>query len=427
MRCPAKRLSQLGDWEERMSEAKPFIIAKYEVGEAWKQVKANHGKHGIDLESVEMFETELGSNLYKIWNRLSSGSYFPPPVRGVEIKKDNGKTRLLGIPTVADRVAQTVIRNYVEPQIEPHFHPDSYAYRANKSALDAIGITRQRCWKFNWVLEFDIKGAFDNIDHELMLKAVGHHVRCKWALRYIERWLKAPMVKEGELLERTKGTPQGGVISPLLFNLYMHYAFDQWMVRAYPNVPFARYADDGLLHCHSEEQARQLREALAARLQACGLELHPEKTKIVYCRDSNRKEDYPNTSFDFLGYTFRGRLAKSRLGIYFNSFGAALSTASKTHLQAEMRDWKLGRRTRLELKEIAEQVNPVLRGWHNYYGAFRESSLKLVMRTFTRYLIKWAVRKYRRFKRSKWRAEQWLKRIASRDPHLFYHWEIRLF
>jgi len=411
-------------WEESVSRAKPFEIPKQWVWKAWQQVKANHGAHGVDGQSIAAFEEELGRNLYKLWNRLSSGSYFPPPVRAVEIPKGDGRMRLLGIPTVEDRIAQAVVRNYLEKHLEPHFHRDSYAYRPGKSALDAVAITRTRCWQYNWVLEFDLKGAFDNINHTLMMKAVRHHTECPWGLLYVERWLKAPLMKGQEITARTQGTPQGGVISPLLFNRYMHYAFDQWMARHFPRTLFARYADDGLLHCRSEAEARQLLVAIGARMRMCGLELHPEKTKIVYCRDGNRKNAYPNTSFDFLGYTFRGRLAKSRKGIYFNSFSPAISRKAIKRIHGKMREWAIGRWTDADIGKIAELTNPVMRGWWNYYGAFYPSACKRVMKHLNAILEKWAIRKYRRFRKSKIRARQWLRQLAERDCALLFHWSL---
>ena len=406
-----------------MSRAKPFEISKHELVAAWGQVKANRGAHGIDEQTINEFEENLKDNLYKLWNRLSSGSYFPPPVRAVEIPKKGGKTRQLGIPTVADRIAQTLVRNRLEPQVEPDFHPDSYAYRKGKSAIDAIRVTRQRCWKYNWVLEFDIKGAFDNIDHELMLKAVRYHTGCRWTVMYIERWLKAPLVRVGgERVERHRGTPQGGVISPLLFNLYLHYTFDLWMKRHFPEILFARYADDGLLHCNSEYEAANLQEAVGKRLRECGLDLHPEKTKIVYCRDANRKGRYPVTQFVFLGYVFRGRLAKSKAGKYFNSFSPAISRSSAKHIRQRMREWNLGRWTNAELEDIAGRCNASLRGWWNYFGAFYPSSLKRVLAHLNRTLVKWATRKYKRFKGSRLKAGEWLRGVSERQSELLYHW-----
>jgi len=407
-----------------MSQAKPFAISKQSVWKAWLQVKANHGAHGVDGETIAAFEEKLGRNLYKLWNRMSSGSYCPPPVRAVEIPKGNGKMRLLGIPTVADRVAQAVVRNHLEEQVEPCFHQNSYAYRPSKSALDAIAVIRGRCWKYDWVLEFDIKGAFDHIDHELMMKAVRHHSRCPWVVLYVERWLKAPMMREQEITERDQGTPQGGVVSPLLFNLYMHYAFDTWMAMNFHNLPFVRYADDGLVHCNGESEARRLQEAIGARFKACGLELHPEKTRIVYCRDGNRKNNYLHTSFDFLGYTFRGRLAKSKRGIYFNSFSPALSNKAAKRIREKMRSWDIGRWTDAGIEDIAERVNPTLRGWWNYYAAFYASQCKRVINHLNAILLTWVVRKYRRFKQSTRKAREWLKLLAERAPDLLYHWKL---
>jgi group II intron reverse transcriptase/maturase len=408
----------------QLRRAKPFEVSRHAVMNAWYSVKSNHGAHGIDGQSIAEFEEDLKNNLYKLWNRLSSGSYFPPAVRAVEIPKSNGKKRLLGIPTVADRVAQTVIRNRFEQLVDPYFHKDSYAYRSGKSALDAIETTRKRCWQYDWVLEFDIKSAFDNIDHELMLKAVCHHTTCRWTRLYIKRWLKAPLERDGKVETRDKGTPQGGVVSPLLFNLYLHYAFDSWMERNYPLVPFARYADDGLLHCRTEHEAVYLRKVIGQRLKSCGLELHPEKTKIVYCRDANRKGRYPNTQFGFLGYTFRGRLAKSKHGRYFNSFSPAISNASAKRVRQQMSSWTLARWTNANLQDIAEKVNASLRGWWNFYGAFYPSVFKRVLAHLNIILVKWVVRKYRRFKGSRLKAVKWLRGIAEREPGILFHWQL---
>ena len=413
--------------EEPLSKVKPFGINKRDVYNAWRQVKSNRGSHGIDGVSIAQFEENLKDNLYKLWNRLSSGSYFPPPVKSVEIPKRDGKKRVLGIPTVADRIAQATVRNHFEKLVEPCFHPDSYAYRRGKSAHDAIEVTRRRCWKYDWVLEFDIKGAFDNIDHELMLKAVRHHTDCRWTMLYVNRWLKAPSVGEdGTLSERDKGTPQGGVISPLLFNLYLHYAFDHWMVTHYRQVPFARYADDGLLHCNSECEAIVLRDAIGERLRSCGLDLHPKKTKIVYCRDANRRDSYPVTQFEFLGFVFRGRLAKSRRGKYFNSFSPAISKAAAIDIRKAMRGWRLSRWTNAEIVDIGDKVNASIRGWWNYYGAFFPSAAKRVLSHLNEILVKWASRKYKRFKRGISPARKWLRGLAERDPSLLFIWELGL-
>ena len=299
---------------------KPFEIPKMLVWKAFQRVKANGGSAGVDQESIEEFEQKVGGNLYKLWNRMASGSYFPPPVKAVPIPKKSGGTRLLGVPTVADRVAQTVVKMVLEPMLEPVFDRDSFGYRPGRSALDAVGLVRRRNWEYDWVVEFDIKGLFDNIDHELLLRAVRKHCGTAWVLLYIERWLKAPMqTRDGTLVARDRGTPQGGVVSPLLANLFLHYALDVWMRREMRSVRFCRYADDGVIHCRSEVQARLVLRKLGNRLRECGLELHPEKTKIVYCRDVNRTCDYPSIQFTFLGYTFRPRKAVDKYGrVYVN-------------------------------------------------------------------------------------------------------------
>lgn len=425
MHHSARCINQPLLWDELMNQAKPFKISKTEVLNAWRKVKQNSGASGIDSQTIDDFEDDLKGNLYKLWNRLSSGSYFPPPVKGVEIPKKTGKTRLLGIPTVMDRIAQTVVRNQFERLVEPSFHQDSYAYREGKSALDAVQVTKQRCWKHNWVLEFDLQSAFDNIDHVLLMKAVRHHTACRLSLLYIERWLKAPLVKEdGSIVERFKGTPQGGVISPLLFNLYLHYVFDLWMTRNFPNVPFARYADDGLIHCRSEQHATHIRKMLDERLKSCGMELNQMKTKIVYCKDANRSASYSNIQFEFLGYTFRNRLAKSHEGKYFSSFTPAVSNASAKHIRQSMRELGIARWTNAELEDIALCVNSKILGWWNYFGKHNPAMLKDVLSHLNRILIKWVMRKYKRFRGSKRRARQWLGDVARRDSKLMAHWQL---
>src|SRR6516225_9418184 len=314
-----------------MSKAKPFCISKREVWEAYKRVKANHGAAGVDEQSITDFERNLKGNLYKLWNRMSSGSYFPPPVRTVKIPKANGGERKLGIPTVADRIAQQVVKSRWEPEVDSLFHPDSYGYRPGKSALDAVGQVRQRCWRYDWIIDLDIKAFFDNIPNDLLLQAVRKHAKERWMVLYIERWLKAPVQEEdGQLVPRAKGTPQGGVISPLLANLFLHYAFDRWLAANYPQVQFERYADDVIVHCRTERQAQELRAAIAERLRACGLALHPEKTKIVYCKDDLRRRTYRNEKFDFLGYTFQPRRSKNRKGKFFINFSPAVSNKAAT-------------------------------------------------------------------------------------------------
>lgn len=408
-----------------MSATKSFDISKQQVMKAFKAVKANAGSAGVDKQSIEDFEKNLKDNLYKIWNRMSSGSYFPPPVKAVPIPKKKGGERILGVPTVSDRVAQMVAKLTFEPIVESIFLPDSYGYRPRKSALDAVGVTRERCWKYNWVFEWDIKGLFDNIDHELLLKAVKKHTECKWVILYIERWLKAPMqLADGTLVERTKGTPQGGVVSPVLSNLFLHYAVDVWMTRTFPGVPWCRYADDGLAHCRTEQQAQTIKSALMQRLAECGLEMHPDKSKIVYCKDGSRKEKYLNTEFDFLGYTFRPRAVKNRKrDSMFVSFSPAVSSKVLTAMRQTTRRWRYRNKTELSLEDIARMANPILRGWLNYYGRYCPSAMYPVLRHFNMTLIAWAMRKHKRFKGRKIRAILCIEQISKRRPDLFIHWK----
>ena len=411
-----------------MNKAKPFCISKWEVWEAYKRVKANQGAAGVDGESISEFEEELKNNLFKIWNRMSSGSYFPPPVRRVDIPKDDGGMRPLGIPTVADRIAQTVVKRYLEPILEEYFHPDSYGYRPGKSAIEAVGTARQRCWRYGWVLDLDIKGFFDSIDQGLLLRAVRKHTNCKWVLLYIERWLKAPVqLEDGSLNHREKGTPQGGVISPLLANLFLHYAFDKWMQSNYPHIPFERYADDGICHCRSEAEAEGLRTAIERRFAECGLELNLQKTKIVYCKDDNRQGGYPEQKFDFLGYTFRPRRSKDRWGRFFVGFSPAISNAAAKSLRETMRQWRIHRQSDKSLDDLARICNPVIRGWMNYYGCFYKSALYPIFQILNNTLARWASRKYKGLRKRKRGAHLWLQRIAHRQPCLFAHWQLSQF
>jgi len=378
--------------------SKPFDIEKMQVYEAYRAVKSNGGAAGVDGQTIEQFEADLKRNLYKIWNRMSSGSYLPPPVRAVSIPKKSGGQRILGVPTVADRVAQMVVKQVIEPNLDPVFLADSYGYGPGKSALDAVGVTRERCWKYDWVLEFDIKGLFDNIDHTLLMRAVRKHVTCQWALLYIERWLKAPMVDEaGEKIERSRGTPQGGVVSPILSNTFLHYAFDLWMARTHPDLLWCRYADDGLVHCRSEQEAIALKAELHARLTACSLELHPSKTKIVYCKDGKRRGTYPNVKFDFLGYCFRPRLVRRfRDNTLFCGFNPAVSTSAMKAMRSMIRDLNLRRQTQLALADIAQRLNPLLRGWIEYYGRYAPSALYPLLRYVNQTLRACVMRKFKR-------------------------------
>jgi group II intron reverse transcriptase/maturase len=404
---------------------KPFTIEKRRVYEAYKAVKSNKGAAGVDGQTIEQFEMDLKGNLYRIWNRMSSGSYFPPPVRAVAIPKKSGGERILGVPTVSDRIAQMVVKQMIEPDLEAIFLPDSFGYRPGKSALDAVGVTRERCWKYDWALEFDIKGLFDNIDHELLLKAVRRHVKCRWALIYIERWLTAPMERDGVRQKRSRGTPQGGVISPILANLFLHYAFDLWMGRAHPDLPWCRYADDGLVHCRTESEAEAVKAALQARLAQCRLEMHPDKTKVVYCKDGKRQGDHPNVTFDFLGYAFRPRLVKNaRTGQLFCGFNPAVSPMALKAMRSTIRDLNIRRQTQRSLADIARELNPLLRGWIAYYGRYAPSALRPMSQYVNATLLGWARRKFKRFKTRKTQAGRFLEKLARECADLFVHWRL---
>jgi len=358
---------------------------------------------------------------------MSSGSYFPPPVRMVEIPKSDGNgVRVLGVPTVADRIAQTVVAMYLEPGVERVFHPDSYGYRPGRSALDAVGVCRKRCWNTDWVIDLDIQGFFDNLDHDLVLRAVAHHTDLPWVLLYVKRWLTAPVQRpDGTLISRDRGSPQGSAISPLLANLFMHYALDAWMAREFPTIEFERYCDDVVVHCRTLAMAHRVREAIADRLAECGgLQLHPVKTRIVYCKDARRRGSAEHTSFTFLGYEFRVRQVRTKTGRYMFGFNPAISKDASKRLRQAIRSWRLHQRSGSTLEQLAAEVNPVTRGWLNYYGAYRPSELRYTLHRIDHYLMRWLLQKYKRFHGSQRRAWAGLHKAALDRPTLFAHWRI---
>jgi len=407
-----------------LETTKSFEISKASVWTAWERVKANKGAPGVDGQTIQQFEVNLKGNLYKLWNRMSSGSYFPPAVKTVIIPKKDGGERKLGIPTVLDRVAQMVAKLYFEPLVEPYFHEDSYGYRPNKSAHQALEVTRKRCWRNDWVLEFDIRGLFDNIDHQLLMKAVKKHTDNPWLILYIERWLTSPIDENGTVTKRIIGLPQGGVISPVLSNLFMHYVYDKWMERTFPGMPFCRYADDGLAHCGTEAETIRVKDALSARLTECGLEMHPKKTKIVYCKDEDRRGNYPSTSFDFLGYTFRPRRSMNRYGKFFINFSPAMSVSAGKAIRQEVRSWKIDLRSDKSLTDLSRMFSSIIQGWINYYGRFYKSEMYPTLRQINRKLCLWATRKYKKLKSHRRRAEHRLGDIALKSPNLFPHWRL---
>jgi group II intron reverse transcriptase/maturase len=409
--------------DELKTPGKPFEISKWAVQVAWEKVKANQGSAGVDGQSIADFEKDLKNNLYRVWNRMSSGSYFPPPVKAVEIPKAHGTgTRILGVPTVADRVAQTVVAGVLEARVEPVFHPDSYGYRPGRSALDAVGACRQRCWRNDWVVELDIQRFFDSVPWDLIVKAVAAHCDLPWVVLYVKRWLSAPLaLPDGTLTERVRGTPQGSAISPVLANLFLHYAFDAWMAREFPGVLFERYADDAVVHCSSLERALAVLAAIRVRMGEVGLELHPDKTRIVYCKDGTRRGTYDHTEFTFLGFTFRARGARRKNGKMFLNFLPAVSKDALKKMSAQVRAWRLHRRTRSSEHELARQINPVVRGWMQYYGTFYRSALYPLLGRINSYLMRWSRNKYKRLRSRKKARDQWELAVKLR-PRFFAHW-----
>lgn len=410
-----------------MNTDKPLPITKEMVWQAYRTISKNGKAAGVDGQSLDDFSKDLKNNLYKLWNRLASGSYFPPPVRRVEIPKSKGGgVRPLGIPTVSDRIAQMVVRQIIEPKLEPIFDSDSFGYRPGRSAHQAIELCRQRCWKRDWVLDLDIKGFFDSIDHDLLLKALQSHIKERWVIRYLRRWLEAPVqLPNGELQVRTCGTPQGGVISPLLANLFLHYAFDIWMRRNHPRIQFERYADDVICHCSSQREAQALKKSLEARFLACHLMLHPEKTHVVYCRDSNRRGSFEEIQFDFLGFAFRPRCAKNHWGKLFTTFVPAVSPSSLKKMRDRIRGWSMRNHSHMPLEDIARMLNPVLRGWWQYYGRFYPTEMwNKLFRYFDERLGSWLRQKHKPLRGHRGRSLRLLNNIAQQNPQLFVHWQI---
>jgi len=397
------------------------------VWEAYKKVRANKGSAGVDSISMEEFDANRSKHLYKLWNRMASGSYFPPPVKEVEIPKKDGSIRKLGIPTISDRVGQMVIKNYIEPRLENVFSPNSYGYRPYRNAHQALKFVRENCWKTDWVIDLDIKGFFDNIDHKKLMLAVEKHIPENWAKLYIDRWLASSVLtKTGEIIKnKGKGTPQGGVISPLLANLFLHYGFDKWLEQTDPTVKFARYADDVIIHCRSQKHAEQILNAIQNRMTHIGLELHPKKTKIVYCKDYRRQQNYPRVKFDFLGYSFQPRTSKSkkRTGLFLG-FDCAISISSKKRIADKLGELKVHRMTFKSIVGIAKELNPMIRGWIRYYGKFRISMLHKVFKLLNNRLVRWARKRYKRYKSSIKRAYRWFDSVKKQFPNLFYHWQM---
>lgn len=412
-------------WKSATEQKKAYEISHEEVYLAWQRVRAKGGTGGVDGKSIKDFERDLNRNLYKLWNRMSSGSYYPQAVRRVEIPKGDGSLRPLGIPTVFDRVAQEVVRARFEPVMEKFFHRDSYGFRPGKSAPEAVQVCRERCWKYDWVLDVDIQKFFDTIDHELMMKAVECHSPEGWMTLYIQRWLKAPVKRQdGQQEVPERGTPQGGVISPLLANIYLHYAFDKWMERTFPEVKFERYADDIVIHCETQQQSEQIERALADRLQECKLALHPEKTKVVYCKDGSRKGRYPTKKFTFLGYTFQPRRAQNRATKRnFTRFLPAVSTAAGKKFRTSLKECRILKMRHLDLAKFAQELNQRVRGWYGYFCHFYPSALHRMNDWLDRAIVRWLRSKY---SLSLTRSYRLLTRLARQSPKRFAHWFFRL-
>ena len=403
-------------------DGKPFEVTGYEVWVAWQKVRGNKGAPGVDAVSIAAFEERLEDNLYKVWNRMSAGSYFPPPVRAVEIPKAGGGTRGLGVPTVGDRVAQTVAASRIERVTEQFFHPDSYGYRPGRGAHDALAVARKRCWEYDWAVEFDIRKFFDSVPWDLIVRAVEALRLPPWVLLYVTRWLAAPVIMpDGGERPRDRGTPQGSAVSPVIANLFLHWAFDTWMDREFPDCPFERYADDGLIHCKSEARARQVLAELELRMEEVGLRLHPGKTRIIYCKDANRRGPWAGpVSFDFLGYTFRPRSSTGKNG-RFTGFDLAVSDKAVKRMSETVSGWQLHRHVNLTWEQLAGQISPVIQGWMAYYGKFRRSELYSLLARINYYLRKWVRAKYKRLRPVRAMLRAW-ERVTAQYPGLLPHW-----
>ena len=408
--------------DDSASRGKAFVIPKELVWTSYKQVKANRGSAGCDGQTMKQFDENRDRNLYKIWNRLSSGSYHAPPVLKQEIPKADGGIRVLGIPTVSDRIAQGVVKLFLERELDDEFHPDSFGYRPNRSAHDALEVTRQRCWRYAWVLEVDIKGFFDHVRHDLILRALAAHGPPSWVMLYVRRWLEAPMVDcDGEVQVRSEGTPQGGVISPLLANLFLHYGMDRWMQRTFPDCPFERYADDSVIHCRNGWTADRVLGALKTRMAEIGLELHPKKTRKVFVGRGVTPAGVVG-EFTFLGYDFKQRTLVDRHGTLFRRIAPGASKAAMKEMTRTIKSWRVHRSSGASLRELAQRHNATLRGWIHYYGKFwyRNFSYQL-WSVFQSRLVKWVCCKYRLSQRA---AERKLARIRRAQPSLFAHWSL---
>jgi RNA-directed DNA polymerase len=397
-------------------ETKSQPITKVMVWQAYKEVRANKGSGGIDKMSWEYLEENKKTELYKLWNRLTSGSYYPNAVKQVSIPKKDGGIRKLGIPTLLDRIAQQVVKRHLERIVEPLFHKSSFGYRPNRNAHQAIKQANENSFNHDFAIDLDIKGFFDHIDHELLIKTVQHYCQDKWVLMYIERWLKAGVVQQdGSFSATLSGTPQGGVISPLLANLFLHVVFDKWMEKYHPEKPFERYADDIVVHCKTEKQALYLLHLINKRMESCKLSLHPEKSKIVNLRGFSEKKYLKG--FDFLGFTIRPSSVKSKDTVKTIP-SIFVSQKSKNSLMEKFRNLNIHKR-RTTLEEIAKMMNPILRGIINYYHKFRKSDLQNLWRQLNERLLKWVKWEKGLYKKA---SVRYLKTKYKEKPDLFLHW-----